>query len=199
MAQIARPEAAVRHLGRPTNWCRIRHVRRRYRLFGVAAVAHAWTQLQAASSAAASRSTSPSDSPTAMPPPANSESASAAIRRGLARLDSVQPRGVLRHPRWRSIFAGYDAAEHAWLERLAGPIRTPVVANSTPMLRFFRDIFGNPFRPVTSTRLAHRDRDGAGRRHVRLARLLRHAHSRRRTPGRGCDSDDILDHCREPT
>ena len=48
-----------------------------------------------------------------------------------------------------------------------------------------RDIFGNPFRPVTfSTRVAHDHRRCHRPRHVRLARLLRDADPGRRAPRR---------------
>jgi hypothetical protein len=184
------------HLGRPTQLVQDPHVRRRYRLFGVAAVAHAWSNfelppilrqaLDVAERFADGNATA-----------SELQSVRQMIQRNRALAPFSLAACCIIHD--EVIFAGYDAAEHAFVEAHGRSEPDAVVANSMANAQFFRDIFGNPFRPVifnpdwhTSTAVAlaegmYNSRDFSAM--PILADALEDA---------GCDSEDILQHCREP-
>jgi len=183
------------HLGRPTQLVQDPRVRRRYRLFGAAAVAHAWSNFELPSILRQALDVAERFADgNATTSELQSIRQTIQMDRALAQFSLAAC--CVTHD--DVIFAGYDAAEHAYVQAHGRSDPDAVVANSIANAQFFRDVFGNPFRPVafspdwrTSTAVAiargmYDSRDFSTM--PILADALQDA---------GCDHDDILNHCRD--
>jgi hypothetical protein len=183
-------------LGKPTELVRDPRYRRKNRLFGVAALRHSWKEMGIPEAVHHGIEVAEQF--------ADGLATDAELQAARIHIQSLQysvefslPASCVTHE--DSQFTGYDAACHAHPD-LRRPNRSEVlIANSIAHAQLLRDIFGNPFRPVTfdpvwrtSTAVALAkqmyDTRDFGAMPI-LADALQDA---------GCTSDDILNHCRDP-
>lgn len=188
-------------LGQPTKLVQDPRMRRKYRLFGVAAVTESWKELMVPAvirqgTEIAERLADGHATET------ERQAAQEALLHTVRTTDRGDPvhrfslaANCVMHE--NAIFAGYDAAEHAYVMAHGRGDPEAVIANSVALANLFRDVFGNPFRPVsfepscrTSTAVA-------------LAQRMYESHDFSIMPilgdalqDAGCDSAEILDHCR---
>ena len=114
--------------------------------------------------------------------------------------EGTPPKGIRTSQREETIFFNIDAeralrntvnAPYSWVERAQEAIIVQAA--------LFRDIFGNPFRPVVFSPAWRTDTA------VSLARGMYESRDFGAMPiladalqDAGCDNDDILNHCRDP-
>jgi hypothetical protein len=183
-------------LGKPTKLVQDPRVRRRYRLFGVAAITHSCRELKlpdivhqaldVAERFADNHATA-----------AELELARAEIQRNPSLYPLDLALCCVTHD--YAVSAGYDAANYAPTNSVSGNQWEAHVANSIAHSHLFRDIFGNPFRSVTF------DPEWRTSTAVALAQQMYDSRDFSAMPiladslqDAGCENADVLDHCRGP-